>query len=97
VLLPIDSEHNAIFQCMPQDFARGLRRSVCVGFADGSGGPFRRDPWLSWHMLPRAGLCASELVHGAQDFRRLGQHDEQGLELIEACWLFDAKPSRSRW
>jgi 1-deoxy-D-xylulose-5-phosphate reductoisomerase len=32
VLLPIDSEHNAIFQCMPGDYARGLSRSVCGAF-----------------------------------------------------------------
>ena len=37
-------------------------------------------------------MCSSELVHGTQDIRRLGDDDEQGLEVIEACWLFDVDP-----
>lgn len=46
VLLPIDSEHNAIFQCLPSDYARGLgavgvRRILLTA----SGGPFRETPW----------------------------------------------------
>ncbi|PMZ30200.1 1-deoxy-D-xylulose-5-phosphate reductoisomerase, partial [Pseudomonas sp. GW247-3R2A] len=59
VLLPIDSEHNAIFQCMPQDFARGLgavgvRRILLTA----SGGPFRQTPMAELvHVSPEQ-ACA---------------------------------------
>ncbi len=80
VLLPIDSEHNAIFQCMPADFSRGLSRvGVRRILLTASGGPFRQTPLEELeHRFPRTGLCPSELVHGAQDLRGLGKHDEQG-------------------
>jgi 1-deoxy-D-xylulose-5-phosphate reductoisomerase len=98
-LLPIDSEHNAVFQCLPQPFADrrfgtcGVRRILLTG----SGGPFRATPL---DLLPDdagTGLRASELAHGAQDFGGFRHHDEQGVGGDRgACWLFGAPPGTSR-
>jgi len=96
VLLPIDSEHNAIFQCLPVDYARGL---VPVGvrriLLTGSGGPFRETPLdqlcdvtpeqacahPNWSMGRKISVDSASMVN-------------KGLELIEACWLFDARPDQ---
>jgi 1-deoxy-D-xylulose-5-phosphate reductoisomerase len=80
LLLPIDSEHNAVFQSMPGgysgDMARGGVRRILL---TASGGPFRTTPLDALTTVhARAGGGASELVDGAQDFRRFGDHDEQG-------------------
>jgi len=68
MLLPIDSEHNAIFQCLPpfaagESVAKGIRRS----FSPDRGGPFRAR--FACGAVPRdagRGLCASELGHGTK-------------------------------
>ena len=96
VLLPIDSEHNAIFQCMPQDFSRGLgvvgvRRILLTA----SGGPFRQTPLAELADVSPEQACA----HPTWSMGRKISVDSasmmnKGLELIEACWLFDAKPSQ---
>ncbi|CAI8900126.1 1-deoxy-D-xylulose 5-phosphate reductoisomerase [Pseudomonas sp. IT-P100] len=96
VLLPIDSEHNAIFQCMPQDFSRGLgvvgvRRILLTA----SGGPFRQTPLAELADVTPEQACA----HPTWSMGRKISVDSasmmnKGLELIEACWLFDAKPSQ---
>lgn len=96
VLLPIDSEHNAIFQCMPQDFSRGLgvvgvRRILLTA----SGGPFRQTPLAELANVSPDQACA----HPTWSMGRKISVDSasmmnKGLELIEACWLFDAKPSQ---
>ncbi|MES2870128.1 MAG: 1-deoxy-D-xylulose-5-phosphate reductoisomerase [Pseudomonadota bacterium] len=96
VLLPIDSEHNAIFQCLPQDFARGLgavgvRRILLTA----SGGPFRETPLPELEGVTPDQACA----HPNWSMGRKISVDSasmmnKGLELIEACWLFDAKPSQ---
>ncbi|PBP50586.1 1-deoxy-D-xylulose-5-phosphate reductoisomerase [Pseudomonas syringae] len=94
VLLPIDSEHNAIFQCLPGDFARGLgavgvRRIMLTA----SGGPFRETPLEQLHNVTPEQACA----HPVWSMGRKISVDSatmmnKGLELIEACWLFDARP-----
>ncbi|WP_038860600.1 1-deoxy-D-xylulose-5-phosphate reductoisomerase, partial [Pseudomonas sp. R62] len=96
VLLPIDSEHNAIFQCMPADFARGLS-SVGVRriLLTASGGPFRQTPMSELANVSPEQACA----HPNWSMGRKISVDSasmmnKGLELIEACWLFDAKPSQ---
>ncbi|MCW0920034.1 1-deoxy-D-xylulose-5-phosphate reductoisomerase [Pseudomonas sp. RG1] len=96
VLLPIDSEHNAIFQCMPADFARGLN-SVGVRriLLTASGGPFRQTPMSELANVSPEQACA----HPNWSMGRKISVDSasmmnKGLELIEACWLFDAKPSQ---
>ncbi|MHA6196860.1 1-deoxy-D-xylulose-5-phosphate reductoisomerase [Pseudomonas wadenswilerensis] len=96
VLLPIDSEHNAIFQCLPVDYARGLgavgvRRILLTA----SGGPFRQTPASELAQVTPEQACA----HPNWSMGRKISVDSasmmnKGLELIEACWLFDAPPSR---
>ena len=91
-LLPVDSEHNAIFQCLPAGSigsgiaGKGVRKIVLTG----SGGPFR-DLDLeafddvtpeqacahpNWDMGPKISVDSATMMN-------------KGLELIEACWLFD--------
>ena len=96
-LLPIDSEHNAIFQCMPVNPASaapslagwtkvlpdGVRRAISPV-----------EPRPHGRGDTRRGLRPSQLVDGPQDIGRLGQPDEQGLELIEACWILTWRPGR---
>lgn len=96
VLLPIDSEHNAIFQCLPGDFARGLgavgvRRIMLTA----SGGPFRETPLEQLQNVTPEQACA----HPVWSMGRKISVDSatmmnKGLELIEACWLFDAGPDQ---
>jgi len=96
VLLPIDSEHNAIFQCLPVDYARGLgpvgvRRILLTA----SGGPFRETPLAELHDVSPEQACA----HPNWSMGRKISVDSasmmnKGLELIEACWLFDARPEQ---
>lgn len=95
-LLPIDSEHNAIFQCLPAyskagDFSSGVRKLLLTG----SGGPFRT--WSAdsiaqatpeqacnhpnWSMGQKISVDSATLMN-------------KGLEFIEARWLFDVEPER---
>ncbi|WP_236194222.1 1-deoxy-D-xylulose-5-phosphate reductoisomerase [Pseudomonas glycinae] len=96
VLLPIDSEHNAIFQCMPQDFARGLgnvgvRRILLTA----SGGPFRQTPMAELaHVSPDQACAHPNWSMGRKISVDSASMMNKGLELIEACWLFDARPSQ---
>ncbi|QJI42093.1 1-deoxy-D-xylulose-5-phosphate reductoisomerase [Pseudomonas sp. ADAK2] len=96
VLLPIDSEHNAIFQCMPSDFARGLgavgvRRILLTA----SGGPFRQTPMAELaHVTPDQACAHPNWSMGRKISVDSASMMNKGLELIEACWLFDAKPSQ---
>ena len=88
-LLPIDSEHSAIFQAM----SAGRRSEVHKVYLTASGGPFRtwtaeqmaqatladalRHP--TWNMGPKITIDSATMMNKA-------------LEIIEACWLFDLKP-----
>lgn len=90
-LLPIDSEHNAIFQCMPADYQRGLDQiGVKKILLTGSGGPFRE-----WPVEQLANVTPEQAVaHPNWNMGRKISVDSatmmnKGLELIEACWLFD--------
>lgn len=96
-LLPIDSEHNAIFQSLPANYARdgfessGVRQILLTA----SGGPFRgfsseqlakvtpaqavKHP--NWSMGQKISVDSASLMN-------------KGLELIEACWLFDVAPKQ---
>ncbi|HAG95386.1 MAG: 1-deoxy-D-xylulose-5-phosphate reductoisomerase [Pseudomonadales bacterium] len=91
-LLPIDSEHNAIFQCMPVDFADGLgRKGVSRILLTGSGGPFRQLPLAQFAEVTPEQACA----HPNWSMGRKISVDSatmmnKGLEFIEACWLFSA-------
>ncbi|BES70809.1 1-deoxy-D-xylulose-5-phosphate reductoisomerase [Marinobacter nanhaiticus D15-8W] len=95
-LLPIDSEHNAIFQCLPPHQVRnfsgaGVRRVLLTA----SGGPFRRTAadaladvspeqacaHPNWSMGQKISVDSATLMN-------------KGLELIEACWLFNTQPKQ---
>ena len=96
VLLPIDSEHNAIFQCLPGNYSQGLS-SVGVRriMLTASGGPFRLLPQEQLASVTADQACA----HPNWSMGRKISVDSasmmnKGLELIEACWLFDARPSQ---
>ncbi|MNQ52922.1 1-deoxy-D-xylulose 5-phosphate reductoisomerase [compost metagenome] len=96
VLLPIDSEHNAIFQCMPADFSRGLgavgvRRILLTA----SGGPFRQTSMAELaHVTPDQACAHPNWSMGRKISVDSASMMNKGLELIEACWLFDARPSQ---
>lgn len=96
VLLPIDSEHNAIYQCMPADYGKGLANvGVKKILLTASGGPFRCTPLAELVDVSPEQACA----HPNWSMGRKISVDSatmmnKGLELIEACWLFDAKPEQ---
>jgi 1-deoxy-D-xylulose-5-phosphate reductoisomerase len=94
-LLPIDSEHNAIFQCMPniQDknlHALGVKRILLTA----SGGPFRDTPLESLVRVTPDQACAHpNWVMGRKISVDSATMMNKGLEVIEACWLFNTSPS----
>ena len=89
VLLPVDSEHNAVFQCLPAQGRQGVRRILLTA----SGGPFRAHAidelsditpeqacaHPNWDMGPKISVDSATMMN-------------KGLEVIEAHWLFDAAP-----
>ena len=101
-LLPIDSEHNAIFQCMPARFQAdgsnltgdglpqyGVKRILLTA----SGGPFRNTQIENLSNITPDQACA----HPKWEMGRKISVDSatmmnKGLEVIEACWLFDTGP-----
>lgn len=97
VLLPIDSEHNAIFQCLPANFAKrsfaeqGIEKLLLTA----SGGPFR-----GWSKEALQAVTPTQAV--AHPNWSMGQKISvdsatlmnKGLELIEACWLFNVQPQQ---
>jgi len=92
-ILPVDSEHNAIHQCLRGEDAREVRRLWLTG----SGGPFRTQPLSAlaevtpaealkhptWRMGPKITVDSATLMN-------------KGLEVIEAHWLFGLPPERIR-
>jgi len=95
-LLPIDSEHNAVFQCMPRGFERGLRTvGVRRILLTASGGPFRRRPREELRGVTPEEACAHpNWVMGRKISVDSATMMNKGLEVIEARWLFDAEPER---
>nr|WP_225776616.1 1-deoxy-D-xylulose-5-phosphate reductoisomerase [Pseudomonas sp. Marseille-Q3773] len=96
VLLPIDSEHNAIFQCMPGDYARGLNAvGVRRILLTASGGPFRETPVEALlEVTPEQACAHPNWSMGRKISVDSASMMNKGLELIEACWLFDAAPAK---
>ena len=95
-LLPIDSEHNAIFQCLPvDDQATPGQEGVSKVLLTASGGPFRRWSYEqmaqatpdqacahpNWYMGRKISVDSATLMN-------------KGLEFIEACWIFHLRPER---
>jgi len=96
VLLPIDSEHNAIFQCLPTDYSRGM---AAVGvrriLLTASGGPFRKMPAEALvDVTPEQACAHPNWSMGRKISVDSASMMNKGLELIEACWLFNARPSQ---
>jgi len=94
VLLPIDSEHNAIFQCLPEDFKTSADSGVKKLLLSASGGPFRG--WSVEQMLavtPEQACAHPNWSMGRKISVDSATLMNKGLELIEACWLFDMPAS----
>jgi 1-deoxy-D-xylulose-5-phosphate reductoisomerase len=91
-LLPIDSEHNAVFQALPRNFAGdlgavGVRRVVLTA----SGGPFRDIALDRLHDVTPDQACAHpNWVMGRKISVDSATMMNKGLEIIEASWLFNA-------
>jgi len=94
-LLPIDSEHNAIFQCMPDNFESGLeKQGVNKILLTASGGPFRtRDINTLHKVTPEEAVAHPNWVMGQKISVDSATMMNKGLEVIEACWLFNTQPS----
>lgn len=92
VLLPIDSEHNAVFQVLPRGFngdlaASGIRRILLTA----SGGPFRNTPLSELqHVTPEQACAHPNWVMGRKISVDSASMMNKGLEVIEAHWLFNA-------
>ena len=99
-LLPIDSEHNAIFQCLPNHRADylvdGLQSSgVRKILLTASGGPFRNTPLADLKSVTPEQACAHPNWSMGQKISvDSATMLNKGLELIEACWLFNTRPEQ---
>ena len=93
-LLPIDSEHNAIFQCMPAGYRTGTKSSpVRRILLTASGGPFRDAALEELHAVtPEQAIAHPNWSMGRKISVDSATMMNKGLELIEACWLFDVQP-----
>jgi 1-deoxy-D-xylulose-5-phosphate reductoisomerase len=93
-LLPVDSEHNAIFQCLANGastHASGVRRIMLTG----SGGPFLRRSLESFVDVTPTEACAHPNWSMGQKISvDSATMMNKGLELIEARWLFDISPQQ---
>ena len=94
-LLPIDSEHNAIFQCMPPNFEQGLQQSgVRQILLTASGGPFRTTPLAELESVtPAQAVAHPNWSMGRKISVDSATMMNKGLEVIEACWLFNTDPA----
>jgi 1-deoxy-D-xylulose-5-phosphate reductoisomerase len=90
-LLPIDSEHNAIFQCLPDQFTKNPsdRSGVEELWLTASGGPFRDRPLADLVGITPEQACAHpNWVMGKKISVDSATMMNKGLEVIEALWLF---------
>ncbi len=92
-LLPIDSEHNAIFQALPRDFSGDLHRAgVKALWLTASGGPFRQlSAAQIAHATPAQAIAHPNWVMGKKISVDSASLMNKGLEVIEARWLFNAQ------
>lgn len=96
VLLPIDSEHNAIFQSLPRDYAGnmascGVRNLLLTA----SGGPFRTTPLSELeHVTPDQACAHPKWAMGRKISVDSATMMNKGLEMIEAHWLFNVPPEK---
>ena len=93
ILLPIDSEHNAIFQCLPAD-ARAVPQKPGVNriLLTASGGPFRNwSPEQIAAATPQQACAHPNWSMGRKISVDSATLMNKGLELVEACWLFGVR------
>jgi 1-deoxy-D-xylulose-5-phosphate reductoisomerase len=95
-LLPIDSEHSAIFQCLPEDRSTWHERIDHIVLT-ASGGPFRtRDPATLHSVTPDQACAHPNWVMGRKISVDSATMMNKALEVIEARWLFDLAPAQIR-
>lgn len=90
-LLPIDSEHNAVFQCLPADKCNGVEKVLLTA----SGGPFRT--WAEERLnavTPEQAVAHPNWSMGQKISVDSATLMNKGLEVIEACWLFNVPASQ---
>ncbi len=95
-LLPIDSEHNAVFQCLPDSFSGDLRgHGVRRVLLTASGGPFRdAAPERLRHVTPDEACAHPNWAMGRKISVDSATMMNKALEIIEAHWLFGATPEQ---
>jgi 1-deoxy-D-xylulose-5-phosphate reductoisomerase len=92
-ILPIDSEHNAVHQCLRV----GEHAEVKAIWLTASGGPFRQTPLADFASItPEQALKHPTWIMGRRITVDSATMLNKGLEIIEACRLFDVPPSRVR-
>jgi 1-deoxy-D-xylulose-5-phosphate reductoisomerase len=95
-LLPIDSEHSAIFQCLPED-RRRWPETIDHIVLTASGGPFRaRDPDSLADVTPDEACAHPNWAMGRKISVDSATMMNKALEVIEARWLFDLAPEQVR-
>jgi 1-deoxy-D-xylulose-5-phosphate reductoisomerase len=93
-LLPIDSEHSAIFQCLPEDRSTWAQRIDHIVLT-ASGGPFRqRDPSTLHLVRPEEACAHPNWVMGRKISVDSATMMNKALEVIEARWLFNLTPDQ---
>jgi len=95
-LLPIDSEHNAIFQCLPQAYQRSpFQHGVAKVLLTASGGPFLTRPTATLDLVtPEEAVAHPKWVMGRKISVDSATMMNKGLEVIEAHWLFGVSASQ---
>jgi 1-deoxy-D-xylulose-5-phosphate reductoisomerase len=90
-VLPVDSEHNAIFQCLEGKSSRDIRRIILTA----SGGPFRETPRKDFNsIIPEQALKHPTWNMGPKITIDSATLFNKGLEMIEAHWLFEVEMKR---
>lgn len=90
-ILPVDSEHSAIFQCLPGEFMNPIEKIYLTA----SGGPFRGKSAADLaHVTVQQALKHPNWEMGAKITIDSASMMNKGLEIIEARWLFDLRPEQ---
>jgi 1-deoxy-D-xylulose-5-phosphate reductoisomerase len=91
LLVPVDSEHSAIFQCLAGEPHKAVEKLILTA----SGGPFRTRPTETFHRITRdEALRHPNWSMGAKITVDSATMMNKGLEVIEAHWMFDVAPGR---
>lgn len=95
-LLPIDSEHNAVFQCLPEATDGSIKnRGITRIILSASGGPFRETPPDELtNVTPEQAVAHPNWKMGRKISVDSATMMNKGLEVIEAKWLFGAEPEQ---